>query len=222
MARTEHRSSKNSKTIDGKGSFHNLAQPALHQRGREIQSVGALTKMPLGIKDSVRAQSVENLNRVLADTIMLRDMYKKHHWQVSGPTFYQLHLLFDKHFEEQDELVDQLAERVQMIGGLAAGMPHDVVKNTQIEPVPGGREDVATQISRLVEAHGQIIASVRKYAKAAQDGGDDGTNDLLVSDVLRTNEMQLWFVAEHLVEEPLARTMENRDEDDSDAIEGEA
>jgi starvation-inducible DNA-binding protein len=56
---------------------------------------------------------VEHLNQLLADTITLRELYKKHHWQVAGPTFYQLHLLFDRHAERQDELVDAIAERTR-------------------------------------------------------------------------------------------------------------
>lgn len=206
MSRTEQKN-----TRQAKGNFRDLehaAQPRIHQRGREIQPYGVLTRMPIGIEDSVRAQSVENLNQLLADTIMLRDMYKKHHWQVSGPTFFQLHELFDKHFERQAELVDAIAERIQMLGGLALGMPHDVAKNTRIEALPRGREDVATQVSRLVEAHGIVLEEVHQFCKEANDGGDDGTNDLMVSDVMRTNEMQLWFLSEHLVEEPLARTMD--------------
>jgi starvation-inducible DNA-binding protein len=189
-----------------KSGFRNLetaAQPILNQRAKVLQKLGVLTKLPLGIKESTLKQSVENLNQVLADTIMLREMYKKHHWQVSGPTFIALHKLFDKHYEQQAELVDMIAERVQMLGGLALGMPQDVVANTKIERPQAGRESVPVQLSRLVEAHGIILKEVHEFAKQAQEGGDDGTNDLLVSDVMRGNEMQLWFLSEHLVDEPL-------------------
>ncbi len=191
----------------GEGNFRNLdsaAQPILNQRAQVLQKLGVLTKLPLGIKDATLKQSVEgNLNQVLADTIMLREMYKKHHWQVSGPTFIALHKLFDKHYEQQAELVDMIAERVQILGGLALGMPHDVVEHTTIERPLSGRESVPVQLSRLVEAHGIILKELHQFAKKAQDGGDDGTNDLFVSDVMRTNEMQLWFLSEHLVDEPL-------------------
>jgi len=135
-------------------------------------------------------------------------MYKKHHWHVSGPTFIQLHKLFDKHYEQQSELVDMIAERVQMLGGLALGMPHDVAETTSIERPPSGRESVPVLLSRLIEAHGIILNEVREFAKAAQEGGDDGTNDLLVSDVIRGNEMQLWFLSEHLVDEPLVNAVD--------------
>ena len=135
----------------------------------------------------------------------LRDLYKKHHWQVVGPTFYQLHLLFDKHFGEQVELVDLLAERIQLLGGISIAMAPDVAETTRIERPPRGREEVPVQISRLLEAHEQILELAHEAAKRADESGDDGTNDLLVSDVIRTNELQVWFLAEHLVESPTVR-----------------
>jgi starvation-inducible DNA-binding protein len=146
---------------------------------------------------------VARLNLLLADTITLRDLYKKSHWQVGGPTFYQLHLLFDKHAGEQSELVDELAERVQMLGGVSIAMAHDVAANTRIERVPIDREEVPVQISRLLDAHHLILNDARDLAEKADDLGDVGTNDLLASSVVRTNEMQVWFVSEHLVEMPL-------------------
>jgi starvation-inducible DNA-binding protein len=133
----------------------------------------------------------------------LRDLYKKHHWQVAGPTFYQLHLLFDKHFEEQVALVDLLAERIQLLGGLSIAMAPDVAETTRIERPPRGREEVPVQISRLLEAHQLILQLAHEAAKRAEDAGDDGTNDVLVSDVIRTNELQVWFVSEHVVDMPL-------------------
>jgi starvation-inducible DNA-binding protein len=130
-------------------------------------------------------------------------MYKKHHWQTSGPTFYQLHLLFDKHFAEQSELVDELAERIQMLGGVSVAMPHDVIEMTRIPRPPQGREAPPAQIARLLSAHEIVLRAARQAARDVSAHGDDGTNDLLVSDVLRTNEMQVWFLSEHLTEVPL-------------------
>jgi starvation-inducible DNA-binding protein len=181
------------------------ATPILHQKAREIQPYGKLTKMPIALDEEVRAQSVENLNQMLADTITLRDMYKKHHWQVAGHTFYQLHLLFDKHHGEQDELVDEIAERIQLLGGISIAMAADVAEITMIPRPPRGREEAPVQISRLLEAHELVLKEARTMAKQAQEAGDDGTNDLLVSNVIRTNELQAWFVAEHVVDVPLVR-----------------
>jgi starvation-inducible DNA-binding protein len=160
-------------------------------------------KMPIGLSEKVCAASVENLNQLLADTITLRDLYKKHHWQVSGPTFYQLHLLFDKHFGEQNELVDMIAERIMVLGGVSIAMSADVAETTLIPRPPRGREEVPVQISRLLHAHEIILEETRAMARKATEAGDDGTNDLLISNVIRTNEMQVWFVAEHVVDEPL-------------------
>jgi starvation-inducible DNA-binding protein len=184
----------------------NRSELLLHQKARAIQEFGTVrTQLPIAIEQDVRLHSVENLNQVLVDTIALRDLYKKHHWQLSGPTFYQLHLLFDKHFEEQAELVDMIAERIQMLGGVSYAMAHDVAENTRIPRPPKDREEAPVQISRLLEAHEIVLGEARQFAKAAADAGDDGTNDLMVSNVIRTNESQVWFVSEHVVDVPLAR-----------------
>src|SRR5438094_9116124 len=159
--------------------------------------------MPIALAEDTRRASADNLNQLLADTITLRDLYKKHHWQVAGPTFYQLHLLFDKHYEEQNELVDQLAERIQSLGGVSIAMAPDVAETTIIPRPPKGREEVPVQISRLLHGHEIVLKEARSMARQAAEAGDDGTNDLLVSDVIRTNELQVWFIGEHLVDTPL-------------------
>ncbi len=179
------------------------AAPLTGQRAHETQEFGHVVNMPIALAEDVRRASVENLNQVLADTMTLRDLYKKHNWQVSGPTFYQLHLLFDKHFTEQTELVDQLAERIMMLGGVSLAMAADVAETTLIPRPPRGREEVPVQVSRLLHAHQVVLEEARAMARQAAEAGDDGTNDLLVSDVIRTNEMQVWFVAEHVVDMPL-------------------
>ena len=179
------------------------AAPLTGQRAHETQAFGHVVSMPIALAESTRRESVSNLNQLLADTISLRDLYKKHHWQVSGSTFYQLHLLFDKHFNEQSELVDLIAERIMMLGGLSIAMSADVAEMTLIPRPPKGREEVPVQVSRLLHAHEIVLKVARTMARQAADEGDDGTNDVLVSNVIRTNEMQVWFVAEHLVDGPL-------------------
>src|SRR5437870_8166804 len=181
------------------------SKPRVHKNAREIQAYGRIAKLPIALDEKVCAASIEALNQILADTMMLRDLYKKHHWQVAGHTFYQLHLLFDKHYGEQSTLVDALAERIQSLGGISVAVPHDVAEMTHIERPPRGREEVPVQLSRLLEAHELVLKGVREAAKQAAEAGDDGTNDLLVSGVIRTHEMQVWFLAEHLVDTPLVR-----------------
>jgi starvation-inducible DNA-binding protein len=180
------------------------AEPRVHQRGGEIQQYGTVTHaFHLELEEPVRLEMTEQLNQLLADSMTLRDLYKKSHWQVAGPTFYQLHLLFDKHFDEQVEIVDTIAERVQLLGGLAIAMAADVAETTQIERPPRGREEIPVMLSRLLDAHQIIIRECRKLAERSAKIGDQGTNDMVVSDVLRTNELQAWFVSEHLVNAPL-------------------
>ena len=197
------------KQQDAKPNAHISAQPRLHQRAREIQSYGTVNHaLPLDLEEPVRLEMTEQLNQLLADTMTLRDLYKKSHWQVAGPTFYQLHLLFDKHYEEQVELVDSIAERIQLLGGISLAMAADVAETTQIERPPRGREEVPVQLSRLLDAHQVIIGETRRLARRASELGDDGTNDLVVSDVLRRNELQVWFLSEHLVDVPLVKAEE--------------
>jgi starvation-inducible DNA-binding protein len=182
------------------------AQPQYKVEYREIQPFGTLKTLPIALEDNARAQSVAILNQVLADTMTLRDMYKKHHWQVSGATFYQLHLLLDKHYEEQATLVDTIAERIMALGGISIAMAPDVAEMTRIPRPPKGREDVPTQIARLLEAHEIILRESHEGAAQADESGDDGTNDLLVSEIIRTNEPQVWFLAEHVAETTLLRS----------------
>ncbi len=185
--------------------------------GPPVQRSGTLRARLLGLPSDVREQSVSLLNPLLQDTIMLRELYKKHHWQVSGPTFYQLHLLFDKHYAEQNRLVDELAERIQTLGGVAVSMPHDVAQLTRIARPPADAESPPAQIERLLRAHEQILEAARDAAEQAAEAGDDGTNDLLVSSVVRTNELQVWFVSEHLVDAPLYAS--ERDEAEARSME---
>jgi starvation-inducible DNA-binding protein len=194
---------------DGASRHTINAQPRIHQHAKEIQTYGTVAHaLPLELEEDVRLEVTEQLNQMLADTITLRDLYKKSHWQVAGPTFYQLHLLFDKHFDEQTELVDTIAERIQLLGGISLAMAPDVAETTRIERPPRGREEVPVQISRLLDAHQLIIGHCRTLGKRASELGDDGTNDMVISDVLRTNELQAWFLYEHLVEMPLVHAVD--------------
>ena len=196
----------------GKGAGSNAAvdiQPRLNQQQNApmpTQRYGTVSqRLPIGLGETIRQDSVTMLNQLLADTITLRDMYKQHHWQVVGPTFYQLHLLFDKHYEEQAVLVDAIAERIQILGGVAVAMAHDVAELSSIPRVPRDREEAPVQVSRLLDAHRILLENCHDYASKADESGDDGTNDLIVSQLVRTNEMQVWFVAEHVVDSPLTK-----------------
>jgi starvation-inducible DNA-binding protein len=178
-------------------------EPRLADMGGEVQRFGALRLLPIALSAEARQESCQLLNGILADTMILHALYKKHHWLVAGPTFYQLHLLFDKHADEQLELVDLLAERVQSLGGIAVGDPRHAAELTSIERPPNGAEDVPSMIHRLLDAHEIVIEKVRTAIDKTEASKDWGSNDLLMGDVLRRHELQVWFVAEHAVDIPL-------------------
>jgi starvation-inducible DNA-binding protein len=191
-------------TTQGDGKKES-SQPLFHQHGEEIQRFGEMRLFPIALSHEARTLSCQLLNQILADSIILYNLYKKHHWLVRGPTFFQLHLLLDKHAEEQLKIIDMLAERVQTLGGVSIADPRHVAEITTIPRPPNGVEEVPAMLSRLLEAHQIIIEKVRDAIGKTAKNGDDGTNDLLMSDVLRPNEFHVWFVAEHLVDVPVVR-----------------
>jgi starvation-inducible DNA-binding protein len=199
-------SAKSAANGNGRARRAVSSPPWLHQKGAEVQKFGTVRQFPLGLSFDARMYSCERLNRVLADTQILYALYKKHHWLMRGATFYQLHLLLDKHAGEQLELVDMIAERVQTLGGVAVGDPRQVAEITTIPRPPDGAEEVPAMLSRLLEAHETILIDAHDAAGRTAGLGDDGTNDLLVSDVIRTGELQAWFLAEHLVDTPLVHS----------------
>ena len=178
-------------------------EPKLAPLGVEIQRFGTTRFLPIALSKEARAESCRLLNEILADSMILYALYKKHHWLVAGPTFYQLHLLFDKHAEEQTEIIDLLAERVQSLGGIAVGDPRHAAELTTIDRAPDGAEDVPAMIHRTLDAHETILEKVRDAIDKTEKNSDWGSNDILMSDVLRRNELQVWFIAEHVVDVPL-------------------
>lgn len=197
---------KQTKNENGSGfNAPAVTLPRTISEDQEFFPAGTVRETPIGLPSDARHESVELLNQILVDTIYLAEMYKKHHWQVLGPTFYQLHLLFDKHEAEQRELIDQLAERIQVLGGVTTAMPDDVAERKSIQRPPSGAEPPAVQLSRLLDAHEQIISEVREGIRVTEENEDWGTNDLLMGDVLRRHELQSWFISSHLVQVPLAR-----------------
>jgi len=191
------------KAVDGNVMDH--ATRLAQQHAPEVQPYGHLVRLPIGLSEAVCRESVQSLNQLLADTITLRDLYKKHHWQALGPTFYQLHVLFDKHAGKQSVLVDAMAERIQMLGGVCLAMAADIAETTLIPRAPKGRDAAPVQIARLLHAHELVLKEARAMARLAAARGDDGTNDLIVSDVIRANEMQVWFLSAHVVDMPRMR-----------------
>jgi starvation-inducible DNA-binding protein len=204
--RTRPASPTTTRTRDGRSSGPGNGrspEPRLGQRRGELQRFGTLRQLPIALSAEARAESCQLLNVILADSTILYALYKKAHWNAAGPTFYQLHLLFDKHAAEQLELIDEIAERVQMLGGISVGDPRHAAELTTIERAPDGAEEIPVVLDRLLDAHETIVEKVRTAIDKTEQSKDLGTNDLLMSDVLRRHEMQVWFLAEHVVDVPL-------------------
>jgi len=192
-------------TTTRSGNGRPAPDPEYGRLGREVQGFGEIRVLPIGLTEGVRDESCQALNEILADTTILYALYKKHHWNVAGPTFYQLHLLFDKHAEEQLELIDLLAERVQALGGVSVGDPRHAAELTTVDRPPDGAEDTPAMLTRLLRAHETIIGKVREAIETTETSKDWGSNDLLMGDVLRRHELQVWFLSEHLVDVPLIK-----------------
>ena len=169
------------------------------RHGEEIQAYGTVRLVPLALGHDARMESCQILNQILADTLILYSLYKKHHWAMHGATFYSLHLLLDQHAGAQLELIDALAERVQTLGGVAVADPRRVAEVTTIDRAPDGIETVPAMLARLLAAHERIIEETRAAIEKTVRNADAGSNDLLVSSVLRTHETQVWFIGAHLV-----------------------
>ena len=161
------------------------AQPRLHQHAKELQAYGTLTQYDLALGHDARAYSVSALNQLLADTIVLRDMYKKHHWQVSGPTFYQLHLLFDKHLGEAQvghrRSCSPSACRGASVGSLAGHGGRRFPSVTKIPRPPRGPRagvgaDLPARRAHSIKSSSNLPASAEA---GLRELGDDGTNDLI-------------------------------------------
>jgi starvation-inducible DNA-binding protein len=200
MAKTQRQAAKRNGRKDARARSPEIRPESL---GVQIQKYGTVRLLPIALPAVARTESAQLLNAILADSMILYALYKKHHWLVAGPTFYQLHLLFDKHADEQLELIDLLAERVQSLGGIAVGDPRHAAELTTIERPPNGAEDVPAMIHRLLHGHETVITKVRNAINRTDKNEDWGSNDLLMSDVLRRNELQVWFIAAHLVDVPL-------------------
>ena len=186
-------------TIDRVGDGNRSSQSHLSQPSTEIQPFGTMRLFPIALSHDARLESCQLINHVLADSLIVYSLYKKHHWMARGATFFQLHLLLDKHAQEQLELVDELAERVQMLGGVAIADPRHVAEVTCIGRPPNGAESAPAMLARLLGAHERIIEELRDAIARTEANGDVGSNDLLAG-ALRHHEMQVWFLAEHLVD----------------------
>ena len=148
---------------------------------------------------AMRALSSQELNGLLADSMMLYDHYRKYQWLVTDDAGDLLSIVLDEHATDQCELIDLIAERVQCLGDVATA-PLQVAGLTVIARPPNGAEDdIPAMLARLLEAHGLVISRTRDAITAITTNHDDATTDLL-QEMLRRHELQAWTVAQKLAD----------------------
>ena len=175
-------------------------EPEMAPLGMEIQRFGTTRLLPIALAKDARSDSCRLLNVILADSMVLYAMYKKHHWLVGGPTFYQLHLLFDKHAEEQTEIIDLIAERVQSLGGISVGDPRHAAELTTIDRPPNGAEDVPAMIHPPAQRPRDDHREGPRRDRQDREGQGLGAHERPAhGGVLRRHELRAWFIAQHVV-----------------------
>jgi len=153
----------------------------------------------IGLDSDVRHSVVEILNKTLSNEVVLTLKTRGAHWNVSGAGFIELHILFDSQYKQLNEISDEIAERVRMLGGVAIGSLAEFLKCTQMEEQPG----VVPDILRLLADHETSIRYLREDAKLCTDEfEDEGTFELLVS-VMRLHEKMAWMLRSYVEKEPV-------------------
>jgi starvation-inducible DNA-binding protein len=149
------------------------------------------------LAETIRAQSIELLNKHLAATIDLHAQVKQAHWNVRGPGFIAIHELFDKVSEAVEDFSDQLAERAGGLGGTAHGTVQVAAQRSFLIPYPHGIADEKQHVFAVAGSLAAFGQSAREAIDMATAFGDVATADLF-TEVLRGIDQQLWFVEAHL------------------------
>lgn len=157
-----------------------------------MQTLDQVQKVDIGIDENSRQQISEGLSRVLADTYTLYLKTHNFHWNVTGPMFQTLHVMFEEQYTELAAAVDEIAERIRALGYSAPATYSEFNRLTSIPETPGvpKAEDM---IRLLVEGNEAVVKTVRKAFPAAEDAGDESTADLLV-DRMRVHEKTAWML----------------------------
>ncbi|MEO8531521.1 MAG: DNA starvation/stationary phase protection protein Dps [Deltaproteobacteria bacterium] len=154
--------------------------------------------MPVkGLKDNAIKTSVETLNGCLADAIALRLALKQAHWNVKGRNFIGIHELFDAVYERVGDGVDVMAERIQVLGGVALGTVEVVGKAAKMKAYPTDMVDDVKHVEAVAERLADVGERVRKAIDTVSDAGDEGTMDIFVG-ISRQLDKDMWFVESHI------------------------
>jgi len=151
----------------------------------------------IDLKGKLRDSMIALLNQQLADTVDLYTQVKQAHWNVRGPHFIALHELFDKLAEDLEGPVDDIAERVTALGGVARGTARMAARESRLSELPGDNFDGLVVVAALADRYAALAASTRKAIDTAGKAGDADTSDLFTG-VSRGLDKALWFLEAHL------------------------
>jgi starvation-inducible DNA-binding protein len=152
----------------------------------------------IGLSDTQRASVVDLLNHDVADVYLLLVKTKKHHWDVVGPQFRTLHLLWEEQYTALSENLDLMAERVRTLGGYPVGTMAGCLQLASIKEHPGDVPTATNMVERMVEDHEQIIRNLRKHVDAcAEEYSDQGTADFLTG-LMEEHEKMAWMLRSFL------------------------
>jgi starvation-inducible DNA-binding protein len=149
------------------------------------------------LPEATRVKVIGLLNARLADCKDLQTQVKQAHWNVKGPNFISLHLLFDKINDDVENYVDEIAERAVQLGGVAEGTARMVAKRSSLAEYPASAVDGHSHVEALSSALAAFGKAARKAIDEANDLGDLDTADLF-TEVSRGIDKWLWFVEAHL------------------------
>lgn len=151
----------------------------------------------IDVAPKLRASMIALLNQQLADALDLYTQVKQAHWNVKGSHFIALHELFDKLAEDLEEPVDDLAERITSLGGVANGTARMASKASRLKEFPDGRIDGRKAVTALADRYAALAASTRAAIDSAGKQGDADTSDLFTG-ISRELDKALWFLEAHL------------------------
>jgi starvation-inducible DNA-binding protein len=151
-----------------------------------------MSKIDIGIKETDREAVAEGLKRLLADSYTLYLQTHNFHWNVTGPSFRELHLMFEEHYTELATAVDDIAERIRTLDVPAPGTYKEFARLSAVEEVDGIPE-AKDMVDILTKGHEQVVKTCRDVLKTAQDADDESTASL-VSDRMRIHEKTAWML----------------------------
>lgn len=155
-------------------------------------------KPDIGITDKNLKAVCAILNNCLADSHILYFKLRKYHWNVQGDNFMELHLLFENHYEQVQESIDNIAERISQLGGIAIGTTSEFSKNSSLKEFPGKNPANMEMIAELLSDHETVIKNLRKGIEDADEKyADQGTSDFL-TDLIRAHEKMAWTLRRYL------------------------